>query len=338
MTLADDLAAYLSRLWSAPCDVERLDRIPGGASRETYRFDAVIGGARRPLILRRDPPGSLIDTDRRTEYLAYASFHPLGAPVPEPIALETDPGPLGRPFFLMSRIDGGGAASPFALAPYKGFEADIGKAFFSILGGLTRPDPADLPVAAVCPATSVTSAWSDQLAHWEAELNQDELHPSPIIRAAIRRLRRRPPPPAQKLCVVHGDYRSGNFLHDGQGRILAILDWEMAHLGDPLEDLAWALDPLWRHEDPDRVAGMVPKAEALRLWETASGLRADPEALAWWELFASVKGLVIWISAARAFRDGGGLDPVLGFTGLYCARRHEEIIANTLERLSETHA
>ena len=58
-------------------------------------------------------------------------------------------------------------------------------------------------------------------------------------------LRRTPPPPAQKISVVHGDYRTGNFLHDGDGVIRGILDWEMAHLGDPLEDLAWALDPLW---------------------------------------------------------------------------------------------
>ncbi len=58
--------------------------------------------------------------------------------------------------------------------------------------------------------------------------------------------------------MVHGDYRSGNFLHDGEGRILAVLDWEMAHIGDPLEDLGWALDPLWRHTEDGRVAGMLP--------------------------------------------------------------------------------
>jgi aminoglycoside phosphotransferase (APT) family kinase protein len=151
-------------------------------------------------------------------------------------------------------------------------------------------------------------------------------------------LRRYPPPAAQKLSVVHGDYRSGNFLHDGEGRILAILDWEMAHIGDPLEDLGWAFDPLWSHFDSTKVAGLLPRADAIAIWEKTSGLKVDPEALAWWALFNAFKGLVIWISAAKSFRDGGGVDPVLGFSGLYCTRRHDQILAEKLEALLDTAA
>ena len=84
MTLEEQIAAYLGDLWHTPVVIEDLSRIPGGASRQTYRFDAVIGEERRGLILRRDPVDSLIDTDRRIEYLAYQSFHPLGVPTPEP--------------------------------------------------------------------------------------------------------------------------------------------------------------------------------------------------------------------------------------------------------------
>ncbi len=333
MSLRAALEAYLGGVSGRRVHVENLARIHGGASRETYSFDAVEDGARRGLILRRDPPGSLIDTDRRTEYLAYATFHPLGAPTPEPVRLEVSAEPLGRPFFIMSRIDGGVAASPFETAPYAPHEEAIGAAFFSELGRIAAVDPLTTPLSEVCAAPPLDRCWAHELARWEAEIDKDELHPLPIARAAIRRLRRAPPPPAQKLSVVHGDYRSGNFLHDGAGRILAILDWEMTHFGDPLEDLGWALDPLWRHFDAGRVAGLISREAAIAHWSRASGLCVDPAALSWWELFASLKGLAIWISASREYRDGGGLDPVLGFTGLYCTRRQEMILAENLERL-----
>src|SRR6201999_3457195 len=121
----------------------------------------------------------------------------------------------------------------------------------------------------------VNDCWRHELDRWEKVIDEDEREPQPIARAAIRWLRKHPPPPAQKICVVHGDYRTGNFLHDNQGTIRAVLDWEMAHLGDPLEDLGWALDPLWSHGDPSRPAGTLPRADAIALWEAASGLKAD---------------------------------------------------------------
>ena len=82
MSLSDQLGDYLSDLQREVVAVENLARIPGGASRETYKFDAVTKTGRKGMILRRDPPDSLIDTDRRVEYLAYESFHPLGIPTP----------------------------------------------------------------------------------------------------------------------------------------------------------------------------------------------------------------------------------------------------------------
>ena len=182
---------------------------------------------------------------------------------------------------------------------------------------------------------ALDACWKRELDYWAGVIEADELHPQPIVRAAIRWLYAHPPPPAQKLSVVHGDYRSGNFLHDGQGKIVAVLDWEMAHLGDPLEDLGWALDPLWRvTNDSDQVGGMCTKAEAIRIWEAASGLKVDPAAFGWWELFASVKGQAIWISSAREYRDSGFREPILCFSGWYTARRQDEILAAHLARLA----
>jgi aminoglycoside phosphotransferase (APT) family kinase protein len=332
--VAQGLTAYLSRVWNEPVAIEGLSRISGGASRETYKFDAVLASGRRPLILRRDPPGSLIETDRRSEFLALKSFHGRGVAAPEPLILENEGAELERPFFIMARVDGGMTASPFQPGPYEPHAAAIGEDFFSTLGRIAAADPATLPIAEASEAPALDGCWRRELDYWAGVIDADELHPQPIVRAAIRRLRRDPPPPAQKLSVVHGDYRSGNFLHDGAGKVLAILDWEMAHIGDPLEDLGWALDPLWRHNEPGRVAGMVSKAEAIAIWERASGLTVDPAAFAWWELFASVKGQAIWISSAKEYRDGGYVEPILGFSGWVTARRHDEILAAKLAELT----
>jgi aminoglycoside phosphotransferase (APT) family kinase protein len=332
--LSAALAAYLGRTWAAPVEIVELSRISGGASRETYRFDAVVGGERRPLILRRDPPGSLIETDRRCEFLALKSFHGAGVAAPEPLILEDAGAELERPFFIMARIDGGATASPFSPDPYAPHAAKLGEDFFGTLGRIAAADPAALPIAEACEQPALDQCWKRELDYWAGVIDADELHPQPIVRAAIRWLYAHPPPPAQKLSVVHGDYRSGNFLHDGEGRIVGVLDWEMAHIGDPLEDLGWALDPLWRHNETERVAGLVPKAEAIRIWERVSGLKVDHRAFAWWELFASVKGQAIWISSAKEYRDGGWREPILCFSGWYTARRQDEILAEYLARLA----
>ncbi|WP_297508366.1 phosphotransferase family protein [uncultured Caulobacter sp.] len=332
MSLAERLEAYLSRVWDAPVTVADLSRIPGGASRETYRFSAVANGEARPLILRRDPPGSLIETDRNLEYVALASFHDK-VPAPRPVAMEAEGAELERPFFIMERVEGGVAASPFTVAPYGEHAQAIGEGFFSILGTIAAADPATLPLAKVAEAPARDDCWRVALDHWAGVIDADEQHPQPIVRAAIRALRRKPPPAATAVRVVHGDYRTGNFLHDGAGKILAVLDWEMVHLGDPLEDVAWAIDPLWGHFDAGKVAGMLPRVDALAIWSRASGLPIDETALAWWSLFAAVKGQAIWTSAAKEYRDGGFKDPVLAISGWYTARRHDEILAAALMRL-----
>jgi aminoglycoside phosphotransferase (APT) family kinase protein len=331
--LAQQLERYLAKTWGGDVKVRDLARIPGGASRETYRFDAETDGALRGLILRRDPTGSLIDTDRQVEFLAYKSFHGR-VPVPEPLVLETKGDLLERPFFIMSRVDGGKVASVMMSEPYGDHAAAIGQELFSILGRIARSDPDTLPIRQCFAAPDLADCWREALDAWQAVIERDERHPQPIARAAMRRLRRNPPKPAQKISVVHGDYRSGNFLHDGSGRILAVLDWEMAHLGDPLEDLAWCFDPLWNHFDGGRVAGTVSEAEAIAIWENESGLRVDPAALAWWKLFSAVKGCAIWTTSAKEFVAGGN-DLVLGFAGTYTARRHDRIMADRLEQLVE---
>ena len=317
MALEPRLAAYIATRMPHASDiaVEDLSRISGGASRETYRFRLswTQDGARqdRKLILRRDPPASLIDTERRIEFEAYRAFRGSAVPVPEMLWLEEENAALDHPFFIAEEI-AGFQASPQLLfgPPYVETLPQLGERKWTILAEIAKADPAAIGLTNVMPAVTADACWDRELSYWEGVLNEDEAQPLPIIRAAIRWLRGNPPPPAQKVGVVHGDYRTGNFLYDDAGGIHGILDWEMAHLGDPLEDLGWSLNPVWSF-GTGIAGGLLPRDEAIAIWERASGLKADPAALHWWELFNCVKGQAIWVSSARAWLDGGNREPIM---------------------------
>jgi aminoglycoside phosphotransferase (APT) family kinase protein len=331
--LSNRLANYLAaKLEARDLQVSGLSRIPGGASRETYRFRARYSKdgreIERGLILRRDPPTSLIETERSTEFRAYQAFYKLGLPVPEPIALELENAALERPFFIMEEVENCQVASILLPDPYGANREKIGQQFFTVLGRIAGADPDAIGLGDLEGARQ--DCWKHEVERWERVIEEDEREPQPIARAAIRWLKRNPPPRAQKISVVHGDYRTGNFLHDAGGNIRAILDWEMAHLGDPLEDLGWALDPLWSHGDPSHPAGTVSRERAFEIWEKASGLKIDHAALTWWEIFASLKGLAIWISAAREYADGRNTDPVNAFSGWFCLSFHNKVLADRL--------
>ena len=315
--LVQRLGAYAAAQMPGARDVAvtEIARIPGGASRQTYRFTLVWteGGEarRRGLILRRDPADSLIDTERRVEFEAYRAFHGGEVPVPEMLWLEEGDEALGSPFFVAAEIAGFQAGTgPLWTAPYLESLPELGRRKWTILGQIARADPVALGLAAVLPATRAEDVWRRELDHWEGVLDTDETEPLPVIRAAIRWLRANPPPPAQKVAVVHGDYRTGNFLYDTQGGIHGVLDWEMCHLGDPLEDLGWSFNPVW-YFGQGKPGGLLPRDEAIAAWEAASGLVAAPDALKWWELFACVKGQAIWVSSARTWLDGANRDPIL---------------------------
>jgi aminoglycoside phosphotransferase (APT) family kinase protein len=314
---------------SGPVSLSEPGRIFGGASRQTFRLDARRGEALHALILRKDPAASLIDTERKLEFAAYRSFAGTDVPVPAAVLLEEDGATLGSPYFVMGRIDGSVAGSPFQADCYQPHAEALARQFFTHLGAIARPDPSGLPLAQVCEAPDPASAWQRELDYWAGVIAADSAEPQPIVAAAIRKLRRTPPPAPVRLSVVHGDYRSGNFLHDGAGTITAILDWEMAHIGDAHEDLAWALDPMWSH-DPARPLLGITREEAIGLWEAASGLQFNPDADRWWSLFAAVKGIAIWTSAGKAFSSGANMDLVNAWSALYCTQFHDRQIAARL--------
>ena len=308
----------LSVLGADHIHVTGVRRFHGGASQETYSLDLKADGTAHGLIMRRGHTDSLIDTDQCVEFAAYQSFEASSVPVPKALCQCKDTTILGSPFFVMERIDGGQAESAFNAEAYGDRRLEIGRQFFTHLGSIVAHDAVHSPLAMVTGLPDAATVAKAQLDHWEAIITDAAMEPQPIVAAAIRWLKRTAPPVPLRLSIVHGDYRNGNVLHDTRGQIIAVLDWEMAHIGDAHEDLAWALDPMWNLQDHEgRAAGLIPVPEAIALWEAASGVTFDEGAFRWWEMFATVKGIGIWLSAAKAFVSGKNDDPILGFSGIF---------------------
>jgi len=327
--LAERFVAYLANQWGTPVSLRTIEQIPGGASRETYRVRVETAGEVRGLILRRDPKTSLIDTERALEYRTYEAAHQAGLPVPAPLLLEEDPHHLDRPFSVMAEIPGcetsvAGLAGPEQAARRQ----RLGQNKWSLLGRLAAMDIDALGVTSFM--TSPAHPAAHELDYWAGVIAADAQHPQPVAAAAIRWLRANLPPPGSRLALVHGDYRTGNFLHAPDGEIRGLLDWEMAHIGDPLEDLAWSLDPLWPWPERHLAGGLLPRDEAIRIWEAASGISVDRVVFRWWQVFASLKGLAIWVSSTEDFMNGETKEPILAMAGWIMTDRQNRILVDRL--------
>jgi len=229
---------------------------------------------------------------------------------------------------LMQQLDGV-AASPFTPNVYSPHEQKLGEQFWSILGEIAKKDIADDFINQFDNTESIP-CWKKELDKWVGVIREDSISVEPILEAGIRKLYGSEPKESEKKSLVHGDYRNGNFLFL-EDRITGILDWEMAHIGEPLEDLAWALSPIWSWQDQEKPAYLIARQEALSIWEKASGLTIDENDLKWWELFACVKGMAIWISAGNEFKTGKNIDPINLFSPWIPGDIHLEIILNILD-------
>ncbi|MFT7305858.1 MAG: aminoglycoside phosphotransferase (APT) family kinase protein [Candidatus Azotimanducaceae bacterium] len=323
---------YLEEKWQSVVEVAAIEQVFGGASRETYLIQLVVDGTPRGVVLRRDPPSSLIDTERALEYGAYAAIYPTSIPVPEPLFLENDESILGAPFSIMSEVVN--AVSAVATLDETGRKR-IGEQKWRLLGELAAMDPIALGFEDVCRVPELDRCAIEQLSYWRQVIETDEIHPQPVAAAALRWLEQNLPGPALKLSVVHGDYRSGNFLFEPEGEITGVLDWEMCHLGDPLEDLAWSLDPLWCWDTPQLAGSLLPHATAIQTWERASGLILNKKDFFWWRVFAAVKGLAIWVSSSEDFHNGTGKQSILAYAGWSMTDRQSRILIDYLSPLSQ---
>ena len=327
--LSNKFISYYSSLVDKEISLLSFERIFGGASRETYKIRIKDQfNNEEKLILRRTQESSLIETSQSTEYLAYSAYQDTSVPVPLMIDINEDQEILGAPFMLMQQLDGV-AASPFTPNVYSPHEQKLGEQFWSILGEIAKKDIADDFINQF-DNTETNPCWKKELDKWVGVIREDSISVEPILEAGIRKLYGNAPKESKKKSLVHGDYRNGNFLFL-EDRITGILDWEMAHIGEPLEDLAWALSPIWSWQDKEKPAYLIARQEALSIWEKASGLTIDENDLKWWELFACIKGMAIWISAGNEFKTGKNIDPINLFSPWIPGDIHLEIILNILD-------
>ena len=276
--------------------VEGLTRLSGGASRETWAFDLVRpGGDREPLILRRDPPGAPRAGGMGVEAAVVRAAGAAGVPVPRVVTASDDVDLVGSAFMVVDRIEGETIPRRILrepeLAPAR---PRLAEQCGRILATLHSVRPADVPGL----------ERQDALAQYRATLDQIGW-PSPTFELAFRWLEQHRPAPAggTGTSVVHGDFRNGNLIIGPDG-VRAVLDWEMAHLGDPMEDLAWLCVKSWRFGMHLPVGGFGTYEQLIAAYEDAGGAPVDREALRWWEILGNLKWGVICMMQAWAHTSG----------------------------------
>lgn len=281
MTAAPDVDA-LSRMLGGG-RVDDLQRLTGGASRETWSF--LLDGRR--LVLRQDPPGAPSQVGMAREGRLLVAAAAAGMAVPEVLA--SSPTAL-----VLSWLDG-------ETIPRRILRDDAYQVARTRLVDQCAEQLARLHTR-VHPEQVSGLAHVDELDDVMRRLD-DAAEPHPAFELALRWLAENRPPRRPPV-VLHGDFRLGNLMVDGSG-LVAVLDWELAHLGDPLQDLAWLCVRSWRFGARLPVAGMGTRDQLIRAYEAAGGEVVDTEALHWWEVFCTVNWGVMCLQQSRAHLVGG---------------------------------
>ncbi len=280
-TLARQLSTVLGGV-----RVESLERLSGGASRETWQLSA--GGD--DLVLQRLRRGAVTRIDGEIAVLRLAGQH--GVPVPEVVVDGSASSTLERPFVIVRKIGGESIAR-------KILRDDRYAAARTRL-------PADLARAAAkihsLPLSTLTAMVdTDQLAAMYGLL--DALHdPHPAFEIALRWLELNRPSPRPTV-LVHGDLRLGNLLVNDVG-LTGVLDWELSHLGSPTEDLGWMCVRAWRFGSPLAAAGVCSREDLLRHYEAAGGANISTDELRWWEVLGTIKWGLICIMQSQTHLSG----------------------------------
>jgi aminoglycoside phosphotransferase (APT) family kinase protein len=296
---------------SEVCGVQRMG---GGASKEQFLFTLTAKeGSEARYVLRMDPMGAITQTDRAREFEILALVKGI-LPVPRPRWLDATGAQFGQPAVIME-FEGGVTKPSGSGVKVSGLGTDLGPTLRAQLKGqfldhlvtLHGVDwrAAHLPSFAAPTADPQQAArWS--LNYWKALWRTDALEERPIAALAEQWLSDNLPG-CDDLVLTHGDYRTGNYLfEESTGRITALLDWELARIGDFHEDLAWVLmqvfgtftDGLFRASD------LYEREEFIQAYEARSGRSVDRRTLHFYDVFSSWKCFVIvaanGLAAARA--------------------------------------
>jgi aminoglycoside phosphotransferase (APT) family kinase protein len=294
--LAAGIAAVVSEHAGERVSRVELSRIPGGASRETWLVEA---GADR-YVLRRDPPGSESLVPIEGEFGLIRAAATAGVPVPEPLAFEPGGGRFETPGMLMSEVEGTSVGPRILRKPeYEAARERLPGQLAAALARIQAIDPASLDT--LLPAAPSDPALA-QIEEWEGQLDAIG-EPLPAVELGLRWLRANPPEPVEPR-LVHGDFRLGNFIVDAGG-LGAVIDWELAHLGDPAEDVGWLCIRSWRFGNDARpVAGVGELESFLTGYESAGGRPIDPRRIRFWEVLGNVKWAIICARQAHDHLTG----------------------------------
>lgn len=304
------LATMIAAFLGSGVRVSNLQPLTGGASKQHFVFDleeATAGGARtRSLVLRAALAESL-GTAPAMEREAEAQQALRGVvPVAGLVCADPRGEHFGAPAMVLERIDGT-TIPPEAAGKPSGFgsvfpaerRAALGPQFLENLARIhafAETDAGKRLATFERPAAGTTEATDWVVSWWRRSWMDDALEDHPMIEVALDWLEEHAPV-TERIAFLHGDYRAGNFMFDPEtNRMNAVLDWEMARLGDRHEDLGWTLARIYTVVDADGtelVCGLVPRAEFLRRYEELSGLPVDRERLFYYEVFNELKIAVI---------------------------------------------
>lgn len=278
--MKEQLEAVLRPLLGQDVTVENLRTLTGGASRTTSSFDAVTSGGRHALILRtgpRDDVHASMELEAAVQQRAAAA----GAPVPRILTADNDTAALGNPYLICEAIRGETIVKKIHRSLDAAGRARLLRQCAEALAAIHRADPDGLGLTA-----------QDALTQWRDRLDAMGDATSTFEWAFRRLARNRPPATAPVL--VHGDFRMGNLIID-DATLAAVLDWELVHVGDRYEDLAWFCIRAWRFGAPETLGagGLGGVEEFLSAYEQAARIRLDREVFRWWLTLATLRWGVI---------------------------------------------
>ena len=341
--LVEGLRALIEHAEGEPVTIEQPHWLAGGASKIQLAFR--LGGSDgRRCVLRMEPAASVVETSRRQEFELLSAIEGV-VPAPQALWLDADARFLPYPALVYSFVEGV-TKPPDVAANVSNLGIDFG----------TRHRPALAPQFIECLARIHTWDWRAaalpsferpespdaaivwQLNKWERVWHEDCCEEIPLIRYAARWLRDHRPVP-DRISIIHGDYRGGNFLFDPEtDRITGLLDWELAHLGDRHEELALiSLATLGHYAEDGHtylVGGMLPEAEFFTAYERASGLPINRAVFDYYRIFNAYRVAVNLIASAFRVASAGKThqDVLLGWImGLGYA-----VLADLQQLLEET--
>lgn len=300
--------------------IKNIRRMGGGASKEQFLFDYKNEDSDlfQSLVLRMDPLAGIVETSRKREAELLNAIQGV-VPAPKVAFLDADGSHLGGPGMIMHYVDG--VTKPTEMQNEASGLSGLGTSYGERLIKALSPQfiqhmvsihdfdykSAHLPSFAIPTGDPTTTAlW--QVNYWSRVWREDSVEPSPLMAITEAWLRDNLPD-CENPVLLHGDYRIGNFMFDEKsGLITAILDWELAHIGDIHEELAFNLQPIFCPQDENGnalVASMFSREDFLRLYEETSGRTVDEKTLLFYEILNYYKLFTINnASATRVAKEG----------------------------------